>query len=97
MGFDEITKFAIQPGVHQSGIQCAVFFNMDAYNELPDDLKWIIDIAAKETQLWSYNWANSLNAEAIRRFQEKVEIVMMNKKTLIEFRKTETVHPLFSQ
>ncbi len=88
MGFDEITKFAIQPGVHQPGIQCAVFFNMDAYNELPDDLKWIIAIAAKETQLWSYNWVNSLNAEAIRRFQEKVEIVMMNKETLIEFRKT---------
>jgi hypothetical protein len=30
-----------------------------------------VDIAAKETQLWSYNWINSLNAEAIRRFKEK--------------------------
>jgi TRAP-type mannitol/chloroaromatic compound transport system substrate-binding protein len=88
MGFDEITKSAIQPGVHQPGIQSALFFNKDAYDKLPEDLKWIIDICAKETQLWSYNWINSLNSEAIRRFKEKIEIVKMDKETLIGFRKT---------
>ena len=88
MGFDEITKYVIQPGVHQPGIQCALFFNKEAYDKLPEDLKWIIDLAAKETQAWSYNWVNGLNAEAIRRFKEKVEIVKMDKDTLIEFRKT---------
>jgi TRAP-type mannitol/chloroaromatic compound transport system substrate-binding protein len=88
MGFDEITKYVIQPGVHQPAIQCAVFFNKKAYDELPDDLKWIIDIAAKETQLWSYNWVNGLNAEAIRKFKEKVEFVKMDEETMIEFRKT---------
>ena len=88
MGFDEITKFAIQPGVHQPGIQCGLFFNKDAYDKLPEHYKWILDIAAKETQLWSYNWINALNAEAIRRFKEKVEIVKMDKETIIAFRKT---------
>jgi TRAP-type mannitol/chloroaromatic compound transport system substrate-binding protein len=88
MGFDEITKYAIQPGVHQPGVQCALFFNKDAYEKLPEDLKWIVDICAKETQLWSYNWINSLNAEAIRRFKDKMEFVKMDKETLIEFRKT---------
>lgn len=88
MGFDDITKYVIQPGVHQPGIQCALFFNKDAYDKLPEDLKWIIDICAKETQLWSYNWINNLNAKAIELFQEKVEFVHMDKETLIEFRKT---------
>ncbi len=88
MGFDEITKYAIQPGVHQPGIQCALFFNKPAYDKLPEDLKWIVDIAAKETQLWSYNWINGLNAEAIRRFKQKIEIVHMDKDTLLQFRKT---------
>ena len=88
MGFDEITKYVIQPGVHQPGIQCGLFFNKDAYDKLPEDLKWIIDICAKETQLWSYNWINSLNAQAIQKFTEKIEIVKMDKETLIEFRKT---------
>ena len=88
MGFDEITKYVIQPGVHQPGIQCGLFFNKDAYDKLPEDLKWIIDICAKETQLWSYNWINSLNGKAIRLFKEKVEFVTMDKATRIEFRKT---------
>ncbi len=88
MGFDEITKYVIQPGVHQPGIQCGLFFNKDAYNKLPEDLKWIIDICAKETQLWSYNWINSLNAKAIRLFKKNVEFVEMDEATRIEFRKT---------
>lgn len=88
MGFDEITKYAIQPGVHQPGIQCALFFNQDAYDKLPEDLKWIIDICAKETQLWSYNWINGLNAEAIRRFKEKMEFVKMDREAIVEFAKT---------
>jgi TRAP-type mannitol/chloroaromatic compound transport system substrate-binding protein len=87
MGFDEITKYVIQPGVHQPGIQCALFFNKDAYNKLPEDLKWIVNIASAETQAWAYNWVNGLNAEAIRRFKEKVEFVKMDTATLIEFRK----------
>jgi len=87
MGFDEITKYAIQPGVHQPGIQCALFFNQEAWDELPQDLKEIVKLAAAETQAWSYNWINSLNAEAINRFKEKIEIVKMDKDTLIEFRK----------
>ncbi len=88
MGFDDITKYAIEPGVHQPAVQCALFFNKDAYNKLPEDLKWIINICAKETQLWSYNWINGLNAEAIHRFEKRIKIIKMNKKTLIEFRKT---------
>jgi len=39
----------------------------DAYNVLPEGLKWINDIAAKETRLWSYNWINGLNGQAVRR------------------------------
>jgi len=87
MGFDEITKYAIQPGVHQPGIQCALFFNQEAWDELPQDLKEIVKLAAAETQAWSYNWINALNAEAIKRFKEKIEFVKMDKETLIEFRK----------
>ena len=30
MGFDDITKYVIQPGVHQPAVQCAIFINKDA-------------------------------------------------------------------
>jgi TRAP-type mannitol/chloroaromatic compound transport system substrate-binding protein len=85
MGFDEITKYVIQPGVHQPSVQCAIFINKDAWDELPDDLKWIVDTAAKETQLWSAAWIENLNVEAIRRFKEKVEFVRMDDETISGF------------
>jgi TRAP-type mannitol/chloroaromatic compound transport system substrate-binding protein len=87
MGFDDITKYSIQPGVHQPGIQCYVFFNDEAWEELPQDLKEICKLAAWETQMWSYNWMNYLNAQAIEMFQENIEIVNMDQETLIEFAK----------
>lgn len=87
MGFDDITKYVIQPGVHQPGFQCDVMINKKAWDELPEDLQWIVKIAAKETQLWSYNWINALNAQALNKFKEKVEIIKMDKDTLIGFRK----------
>ncbi|NNG01390.1 MAG: TRAP transporter substrate-binding protein DctP [Desulfobacteraceae bacterium] len=88
MGFDEVTKYAIQPGVHQPACQFSFFFNKDAYDKLSDDLKWILDTAAKETQLWSYSWINNLNADAIRRFKDKIEIVRMDDEAIVEFAKT---------
>lgn len=88
MGFDDITKYVIQPGVHQPALQCSIFFNKDSYNELADDLKYIIDISARETQLWVNSWQESLNIEAINKFKEKIEIVMMDQETLNAFAKT---------
>jgi TRAP-type mannitol/chloroaromatic compound transport system substrate-binding protein len=87
MGFDEITKFVLEPGIHQPSVQCAFFFNKDAYNKLPADLKWIIDIAAKETQLWSTAWQEQLNIEAIKLFKENVEFVRMDDEAITAFAK----------
>jgi TRAP-type mannitol/chloroaromatic compound transport system substrate-binding protein len=87
MGFDEITKYVIEPGIHQPSVQCALFFNKDAYNKLPADLKYIIDIAAKETQLWSTAWQEQLNIEAIKLFKEKVEFVKMDDEAITAFAK----------
>jgi len=88
MGFDEVTEYIIQPGVHQPACQFAFFFNKKSYDKLGDDLKWILDTAAKETQLWSYSWLNNLNAEAVRRFKKKSEIVMMDETAIVDFAKT---------
>jgi TRAP-type mannitol/chloroaromatic compound transport system substrate-binding protein len=87
MGFDEITKYVISPGVHQPSVQCAVFFNKDAYNKLPADLKYIVDIAAKETQLWATAWQENLNIEAVKMFKKKVEFVRMDDATISAFAK----------
>lgn len=85
MGFDDVTKYVISPGVHQPSVQCAIFINKDAYDKLAPDLKWIIDIAAKETQLWANAWQENLNIEAVRQFQERVEFVQMSDDAITDF------------
>lgn len=85
MGFDEITKYVIEPGVHQPGTQCAIAINADAWKKLPADLQWIVDTAAKELQLWSQYWIENLNIEAVKLLKAKVEFVKMDTETLNGF------------
>ncbi|GAB4171068.1 MAG: TRAP transporter substrate-binding protein [Geothermobacteraceae bacterium] len=87
MGFDEITKYVIEPGVHQPSVQCSVFFNKKAWDSLPADLQWIVKIAAKETQLWANAWIENLNVQAINKFKEKIEFVKMDAATRSAFAK----------
>jgi len=87
MGFDDITKYVIEPGVHQPSVQCSVFFNKDAWDSLPADLQWIVKIASTETQQWANAWIENLNIQAINKFKEKVEFVQMDKDTRSAFAK----------
>ena len=41
-----------------------VTFYKKKFDELPEDLKIIIEICAKETQLWAWAWQENLNIEA---------------------------------
>lgn len=88
MGFHEITKYVIEPGAHQPSCQFDVFINKKKWDELPDDLKAIVEICARETQLWSNAWIENLNIEAIREMGKSVEWVKMDEDTLIQFAKT---------
>ena len=88
MGFHEVTKYVIEPGAHQPSCQFDIFINKKAWDDLPDDLKAIVEICAKETQLWSYSWIENLNIEAIREMGKKVEFVKMDDDTLNNFAKT---------
>ena len=88
MGFDQITDYVIEPGVHQPSCQCGLFINEDAWNKLPRDLQEIVKICAKETQMWSEAWSENLNAKAINELEKSVEFIKMDKETLIQFRKT---------
>ncbi len=88
MGFHEITKYVIEPGVHQPSCQFDIFINKKAWEKLPEDLKAIVAICAKETQLWSYSWIENLNIAAIKEMGKKVQYITMDDATLNEFAKT---------
>lgn len=54
VGFHEIAKYIIIPGVHQPTAPMEVVINKDAWNQLPEDLKNIVETAAKIATLHSW-------------------------------------------
>jgi TRAP-type mannitol/chloroaromatic compound transport system substrate-binding protein len=86
-GFHEITKYMIMPGVHQPSCQFDVAINLEKWKALPEDLKMIVETAAKETQLWSNAWSENLNIEALKILSAKSEFVKMDDATMVDFAK----------
>lgn len=88
MGFHEIAKFVIEPGVHQPSAQVDLFINMDSWKKLPEDLKAIVTVAAAETDSWFYTYSEFANMKAIHLLLKAgVTFVKMDKDTRNEFRK----------
>ena len=85
MGLHEISKYVLQPGIHQPGAQTELILNKKAWNALPDDLKAIVEICARETDAWANIWMEALNARAMNYLKEHIEVVKMDDETLIEF------------
>ena len=86
-GYHDITKYVIEPGVHQPSCQMDLFINKAKWDALPPDLQEIVRTCAKETQLWANAWIENLNVKAIDEMQKKVEYVMMDDATISEFAK----------
>lgn len=86
-GFHEITKYVIEPGVHQPSCQFDIVINKKKWDELPDDLKAIVEICAKETQIWTNAWQENLNIEALKIMSKTTEFVKMDDATIVEFAK----------
>jgi len=87
MGFHEITKYVIEPGVHQPSCQFDVVINKKKWDALPDDLKAIVEICAKETQMWSWTWLENLNIPALKLMGKHVKYIKMTDEALNEFAK----------
>jgi TRAP-type mannitol/chloroaromatic compound transport system substrate-binding protein len=88
LGFHDITKYIIQPGVHQPSFQLDLFINKERWDQLPGYLQEIVKICAKETQLWTHAWAENLNIEAVKEIEKRSEFILMDDATIIEFAKT---------
>lgn len=89
MGFYQATKYYYYPGWHEPGTTLEVIFNKKAYDELPGDLKAILDAVAAETNLWSLCEFEAQNGEALETLITKhgVELLRFPDSVLNDFRK----------
>jgi TRAP-type mannitol/chloroaromatic compound transport system substrate-binding protein len=70
MGFGEVTKYNIGPGWHQPSSLLGVMINKEAWNNLPNDLKKVIEIAAQASCSYMSSYYEHLNIEAIEKFKK---------------------------
>ncbi|TYB34052.1 MAG: ABC transporter substrate-binding protein [Flexistipes sinusarabici] len=89
LGFQEVAKNVIVPGWYQTSCQNMFMVNEKAYNELPDHLKYILEIASRETQWWSMAEREYENAVAIVNYKkEGVSFNKLDDESLNKLRET---------
>ena len=79
MGFYKAAPYYYYPGWHEPGTCLEVMFNKKAYDELPADLKAIVDAVAMETNFWSLCEFESGNGAALQ------ELISKHKVQLVKF------------
>ncbi|MBO8173220.1 MAG: TRAP transporter substrate-binding protein DctP [Bacillaceae bacterium] len=64
LGFQEVTEYFSGPGMHQTACVFELTINKDSWNELPDDLKRAVEIAARSVTLssWAHDFSESVKA-----------------------------------
>jgi TRAP-type mannitol/chloroaromatic compound transport system substrate-binding protein len=71
LGFMDVWKYYHVPGIHQPTGHMELLINKDKWNELPDDLKYIVEMVAQATTLQGWiNWSDK-NAGDLITLQEK--------------------------
>jgi TRAP-type mannitol/chloroaromatic compound transport system substrate-binding protein len=88
MGFYQAAKYYYYPGWHEPATCLEVIFNKKVYDELPNDLKAILDAIAMETNLWSLSEFEASNGAALQELitKHKVELVRFPEELLNQLR-----------
>jgi len=89
LGLYQAADYYYYPGWHEPGTCLEVIFNKKAYDDLPGDLKAIIDAAAAETNLWSLCEFEARNGEALETLvnEHKVQLLRFPDSVLQDFKK----------
>jgi TRAP-type mannitol/chloroaromatic compound transport system substrate-binding protein len=87
MGFGEVTEYWATPGWHQPASVLGVMINKKSWDELPDNLKETLKIAAMANFTWSFSFYEYGCIEGVQKFKETVEITRLEMDQLQEAQK----------
>lgn len=88
LGLNRAAKYYYYPGWHEPGTEFELLVNMDKWQQLPDDLKKIIETAASSTSAWVYSAMEFYNTQALQelRSSQNIEIVEFPEEVLEELK-----------
>jgi TRAP-type mannitol/chloroaromatic compound transport system substrate-binding protein len=84
LGFHEITKYLVGPGIHQLTSLYSVTINKDKWNQLPKDLQVILRVAGEN--MMGKGWARSVTKD-MKAMQEFKKLEEQGKVEILEFKK----------
>jgi len=85
-GYGDVCKYYHFPGIHQTTSQIELLVNKDAWNRLPDDLKFIVEKVCHLHILDSWHYGDAENIKAMAEFEKKGNIkVVVDPKTVETF------------
>ncbi|MDR1322490.1 MAG: TRAP transporter substrate-binding protein DctP [Gracilibacteraceae bacterium] len=70
MGFQDVAKYVIRPGIHQPSGNNAIAIRKDRWEALPDDLKAVVESACAEAILNNYGAQRMDNITAMKAIEE---------------------------
>ncbi len=68
-GFQEICKYLLLPGIHEPCAPLETLVNEESWEQLPDDLKYKVKIALRDSSFWAMNEGLKEDAEAMEFFR----------------------------
>lgn len=77
LGLYRAAKYYYYPGWHEPGSELELIVNQDAWQQLPDDLKKIVETAARANSLWMFAQFESLNLKALEELKSKYHVEVL--------------------
>jgi TRAP-type mannitol/chloroaromatic compound transport system substrate-binding protein len=89
LGLNRAAKYYYYPGWHEPGTMFELIINSGKWNELPDDLKQIVDTTAAAVSTWIYAQMEFNNEVALREIManKNIELLEFPEDVLNEFQK----------
>ncbi len=88
LGLNRAARYYYYPGWHEPGTELELIVNIRAWQQLPDDLKQIVETAAAATGVWIYTAMEYHNSKALEelRKRQNIEIIEFPPAVLSELR-----------
>ncbi len=89
LGLNRAASFYYYPGWHEPGTELELIINSNAWAQLPEDLKAIVNNAAQATSMWMYTTMEYHNNEALLELQssQNIEILEFPSEVLAELKR----------
>lgn len=77
LGLNRAAKYYYYPGWHEPGTEFEFIVNSNNWAQLPDDLKKIVEVAARSTSLWIFSAMEDRNGKALKKLEASKNVQIL--------------------